>query len=412
MPPSRLHRLTSPARGISLLPATRSILLAWCFALLAPLAMSCSSQGGSGGFILTDVRLSSQVVTPNGQSAVTPITVDYSLSRPASVTAYLLGQAGEKLYLRKDEVRPVAGSYSLAFDGSYLPNPTGVERRVLPSGRYKLLLEARDQSSTMEVGSELEVRDADNNPPRIEGLVAFPATLSPNSDGIDDSTKVTYRTTKKAGVTLFLVGESGKRYVLEREEGQAVGNHSTSWDGQVGNQLLPSGNHRLMVEARDSAGNITVAETSLRLESAMVPDARILSVSFEPRRVILGGLVKVTIRVRNSGNTVLRTQGPDPGYVYDSQEGFSTIGGRAFQDKRGYWRVGADWAGAPGASGSRYPYRWGFGKDLQPGEEATVEGYIRINHRYPQIWLHAGLVQEQVRYWDNEVGRTVIEISY
>ena len=39
-------------------------------------------------------------------------------------------------------------------------------------------------------------------------------------------------------------------------------------------------------------------------------------------------------------------------------------------------------------------------------------GYIRIDHKYPRIWLHAGLVQEQVRYWDNEVGQTIIEIGY
>ena len=39
-------------------------------------------------------------------------------------------------------------------------------------------------------------------------------------------------------------------------------------------------------------------------------------------------------------------------------------------------------------------------------------GYIRMDDKYPQIWLYAGLVQEHVRYWDDQVGRTVIETSY
>lgn len=274
-------------------------------------------------------------------------------------------------------------------------------------------MEARDGAGLQQQSTaRLAIRDADTALPTIEALTLFPETISPNSDGIDDLVRISYRTTKTADVTRYLLANSGKRYLLERNERLAPGEHATSWDGQIGNQLLPTGDYRIIVEAQDRAGNVAVAERNLRLDSSSMPDAHLLAVSFTPQRLVVGGTVRVEIRVKNTGNTVLRTQGPDPGYSYRSAEGFGTIEGGAFGDKRGYWRVGVDWAVAPGATGSKYPYRWGFGKDLQPGEEATVVGYIRIEQRSPRIWLFAGLVQEQVRYWDNEVGRTAVEISY
>ncbi len=390
----------------------RSIALAvWLAAILAVWAAAgCASRSEQ---LLSELRLSSTVIAPNGMGDTQPIEVGYTLSRPATVTAYAGSASGEKLYLERDEHRPVAGQYVLAFRGVYAPDPNGLERRVLPSGGYRLVIEARDASGVLQQSAaQVEVRDADTNPPTIEMLTVSPEIISPNSDGIDDVARISYRTTKEATVTLYVVSESGRRYLSERGEHRAPGEYAFIWDGQIGLSLLPSGRYRLAVEAQDAAGNVAVAERSFKIDSASYPDARLLSVSFQPQRLELGGVVTVEMRVKNTGNTVLRTHGPDPGYSYGSYETFGTIEGGSFRDRKGYWRVGVDWTTAPDDEGARYPYRWGFGKDLQPGEEATVVGQIRIDHRYPRLWLYAGLIEEQVRYWDGEVGRTVVEIGY
>ena len=386
------------------------VLAAMGFAMVALLAATgCSS---SGSRLIANLKLSSTVVTPSGAAGTVPISASYTLTRPATISAYLVDSAGSKFYLRNDDLRPVAGEYTLTFNGAYAPDPNSDERRVLPAGVYKLVVEAHDAKGSDQASGELRVQDPDTVRPSIENLTLYPDTFAPKGEGIDDTMRATFRTTKLATVTLYLVSDSGKRYVLERQEREQPGEQSTTWNGQIGNQLLPSGNYRFVAEAQDSAGNVSLAEKPLKLDATSMPDAHILAVSFEPNAVMYGGLVKVTIRVKNTGNTVLKTEGPDPGYTYNSQEGFSTIENGAFRDKKGYWRVGVDWAGAPGSSGAKYPYRWGFGKDLQPGEEVTVVGYIRMNEKYPRIWLYAGLVQEQIRYWDNQVGQTTIDIGY
>jgi hypothetical protein len=365
----------------------------------------------SGSRLISNFHLSSSIVTPSGSGGL-PIDVAYTLTQPATMNAYLVGASGDKFFLRQNELRPVAGDYTLSFGGAYAPDPGTDERRVVPSGDYKLVVEARNDKVNDEASGTLQVQNADTVSPTVENLTLYPEAFSPQGEGIDDTLDATFRTTKVATVSLYLVSDSGKRYVLERQEKEQPGEHSSTWNGQVGSQLLPGGNYRFVVEAEDAAGNVSLAEKPLKLDSTSMPDAHILSVNFEPTAVLYGGLVKVSIRVKNTGNTVLKTEGPDPGYVYDSQEGFSTIENGTFRDQKGYWRVGVDWAGAPGSSGAKYPYRWGFGKDLQPGEEVTVVGYIRMNEKYPQVWLYAGLVQEQVRYWDNQVGQTTIDIGY
>ena len=383
-------------------------------AIAIGLAVLLASAGcsASSGRLIASFHLSSTVVTPSGAEGNLPISASYTLSAPASISAYLVGSSGEKYYLRKDDSRPVAGEYTLTFNGAYEPNPGTDERRVLPAGSYKLTLEAHSATSTDEASAQVQVQNPDTTAPSVENLTLYPDTYAPKGEGIDDTLRATFRTVKPAALTIYLVSDSSKRYVLESDPKEQPGEHSTTWDGQIGNELLPSGNYSFIVEAKDAAGNVSLAEKPLKMDSTSMPDAHILSVNFEPNAVTYGGLVKVTIRVKNTGNTVLKTEGPNPGYVYNSQEGFSTIDNGAYRDKQGYWRVGVDWAGAPGAAGSKYPYRWGFGHDLQPGEEVTVVGYIRINEKYPQIWLYAGLVQEQIRYWDDQVGQTVINISY
>lgn len=381
---------------------------------LAAVLLSVGSGCAEGSRpLLSELRPSSATVAPSGSGDSSPIAVAYVLSRPATISAYLLSSSGERHYLRREEPRPVAGQYSLSFDGSYAPNLEEGERRVLPNGSYQLVIEARDGSGLQERSStSVVIRGADTEPPAIQGLTLHPAAISPNSDGIDDTLRVSYRTTKRATVSLYLLSDSGKRYLLAREEGRPAGEHSANWDGQAGNRLLPSGDYRMFVEARDAAGNVAVASAPLRIDSAAVPDVRLLAVSFEPRRLLLGGIVRVEMRVKNTGTTVLRSQGPAPGYTYSSQESFGTIEGGIHRESQGCWRVGVDWSTGPDVLGSRYPFRWGFGKDLQPGEEANVVGYLRVEHTKPRIWLHAGLIQEQVRYWDDGVGRTAIEIGY
>ena len=115
--------------------------------------------------------------------------------------------------------------------------------------------------------------------------------------------------------------------------------------------------------------------------------------------------------VRNTGATVLRTEGPDPGYVYNSGDTYSSIADHSFGEHAGYWRVGLNWSTGTDTSKATYPYRWGFGKDLAPGEEVTVHGCVNVQNEQDKLVYFAALVQENIAIHNAGAGLVRIEVS-
>jgi len=115
--------------------------------------------------------------------------------------------------------------------------------------------------------------------------------------------------------------------------------------------------------------------------------------------------------VRNTGQTVLRTEGPDPGYVYSSLDTFASIENHAFAEHAGFWRLGMSASGSTDLSGATYPYRWGFGHDLQPGDEASVHGCINVLDEQDKLIYFSGLVQENVAIHSAGAGLVRVQIS-
>jgi hypothetical protein len=383
-------------------------------ALLTVAATLLLGSCRAGAPLLGAVYTTGPALRVLGDVAAQPAVVHYSLGRPADVTVWLDDSRGERLVLRERQPRPPGDDYQLSFDGTYAPTPDGVERRVVAPGQYRVTVQAVDEQGYREEGSTaVSVEAADTAPPRVENLVAQPEGISPNFDAIDDVAQISFRLTKDARVSIYAADAQGRKaYVGVRDEKRDAGEFAETWSGVVNERPLRDGLYYYTVEARDRAGNVSAARVPVWLGAGGVPKAKITSVYIAPRQVLLGEPVRFEIGVRNIGDTILRTQGPDPGYSYNSYESFGSIADGAYIDRAGFWRVGIDWQGAPTTAGARYPYRWGFGRDLAPGEEATVTGTIQILHKVTKMWLYAGLVQEGHRYWDDGVGRSLVEVSF
>ena len=394
-------------------PSALSALLA---VVLALVATGC----GTPGRLLEQAGLSRSTLTP---STTDRIDLSYTLSRAARVSLTLALPGGGNVDLLADEPRPSAGAYVHAVDGTVpVPEQPG-ERRVLPDGTYRLNLQARDAAGRSESAAfDVQIQGADTSAPRVEELSVFPAVLTPNFDGVDDVASVTYRLTKRARVFAFATDAAGQRVYVGTQELLEPGEYREVWDGAHKERPLPDGEYRFSIRATDLAGNAVLATVPVQIASSGRPDARVLRIDFTPRRLMLGDEVQVEMVVRNIGMVPLRTQGPPPGYVYSTFDTFSSIEGRQYVDRVGVWRIGVDWAGSPTASGSKYPYRWGLGRDLEPGAEVAVTGRIKMDHGPnldrmvgpPQnrFFLYGGLIHEGIAFQDDKVGGTWIEVGY
>lgn len=393
--------------------ALRSIVLAF-------LVLTVSSACGGPGRLLEQSALSRSSLTP---STTDRLDLSYTLTRAARVSLSLVGSNGTPIALLADEPRPAAGAYVHAIDGTVpLPDRPG-ERRVLEDGTYRVNLEAHDAAGRSESATfDMRIEGADTSTPGIDNLAVYPALLTPNFDGIDDVASVTYRLTKRARVFAFATNAAGERVYVGTQELVEPGEYREVWDGTSKERPLPDGQYQFSIRATDLAGNTVLKSVPVTIQSSGRPDARILRISFTPRRLMLGDELTVEAVVRNVGTVPLRTGGPAPNFTYSTFDSFSTVEDRQDIDRVGVWRVGVDWAGSPTASGSKYPYRWGLGRDLEPGGEVTVTGKIKMDHGPnldrmvgpPQnrFFLYGGLIHEGIAFQDDRVGGTWIEVGY
>lgn len=407
--------------GDRLVRRSRRLLLLVCASL-------CLAACASGAPLRVETRLDRSTISPNGDGSADQATLSYVVSGPARVSVSIAAPNGQRHLLRSGEPRP-AGDYHLVFDGS-VPRGNDGERRVLLNGIYEVVVEAegvgRERAAS---AATLVVQEADVTLPRLNLATLSPTSISPNFDAVDDELIAEYRLSKAATVSFVVEDQLGRKVDRGTLGQRDPGAHREAWTGLVNGRPVPDGVYRYRLMARDAAGNAVEQATSVTVAGGGIPRARILRAEFHPHQLLLGGYVEVSMRVKNVGETTLRSHGPDPGFVYGSYETFGSIANGDFVDRAGRWRAGVDLSEGqpsqghglwlPGGSrpasaatpGARYPYRWGFGRDLRPGEEVDVTGEIQLWHRIPTLWLFAGLIQEGIQFHDDGVGRAVVKVT-
>ena len=377
------------------------------------LLLCLNGCGGNNGTILSNVELTpaSAKLTPGNTS--NPLQLAYDIGQSSHIQLVLSGPDGKSYTLRQNEAR-TPGHYILEFNGVVNTQENDLpQQRLLSAGTYKFQLDAiadGDGQHAQPQSGQFTVLDgaANQPPPVISNLAANPAVISPNFDAVDDVTSLSWQVSQPASVTVTIAGADGFLRVLKKAtKFEPAQSNSITFDGlDVKQAPLPDGVYTYTVQASDNLGNVSRAASTVTVKGGGRPDATISSVEFSPQEVIKGGIITATIKVKNTGKVTIRTHGPDSGYTYDSRDTYRNIENGQYDYKAGFWRVGIGTN-----TSSDYPYRWGFGHDLQPGEEVTIIGQIRVNETDTKLTFFAGLLQEQVKNVRNNINPTTIKIS-
>ncbi|MBI2953401.1 MAG: hypothetical protein HYY30_03745 [Chloroflexi bacterium] len=389
---------------------TVSVVLAFAFVLLS----GCGSKG-----LLYGVAPASITIYPNGGQASALARLTYSITSRASLSVKLVGPDGQ-VYKLRDDVLRAPDTYEIKFNGAVAVDGTD-DIRVLPDGRYTMIVQATDvQGNQAEQQVEVNIQDADPTPLQIGNVVVQPQKFSPNNDGDEDSTHFSYNISKKASTQIYVTDDDGRFHLLSPEKERDAGEQSFEWDGsENGGRRLPDGDYTYHIKAWDKSGNVTIVEGPATLAGGGTPRLEIMSAKFTPNSIPLGGKVQVRIKVKNVGDTTVRSDpkwgvGPVPGTAYRTDTNYAywrdNEGNPLYYERPGTWRVGVSWTNAP--TPPPFPVRWSLGKDLEPGEEVEITGEITVLQKTRELYFWASLVQEGVGYVGDYKGQTRVIVSY
>ena len=367
--------------------------------------------------LISEASFSLDTITPNADGDRDLTRIEYTLSRNSLVSIYFTDESGRTYYFRQDERRS-AGDYSVLFsgvvDGYVRPveNLEGrVETRLLPDGKYTWVIEGVDASGGVEKQTgALTVREGDSIVPDIQGFSVSPAVFTPNRDGISDRVTINLYIPKDADVRVYLEDGEGAQYPIEERErdvppGEA-GIHEYDYSGGVDDGVTPppDGTYKVWAEATDAEGQRVVNTIELTIENGGIPRADIVqaAVDWSDKTVMLCDTLYFTVTVENYGSAPIRTTGPEPGTVYDSDWNYNTLG---WHVESGAWRLAVGFDNQL----SDYPYRWSIGEQsdllrigdywyLPAGKRATITGGIRMVDLPPRnpSYYWVGLIHEDV----------------
>jgi hypothetical protein len=189
---------------------------------------------------------------------------------------------------------------------------------------------------------------------------------------------------------------------------------------------VANGVYTYTIRAADQYGNIVEQQNSIEIVNSGQPQATITYSYMAPQSIMLGDVITVTMRVKNTGTVPIRTYGPASGYQYTTNEVFSSIADGQYTAKAGgFWRIGVDWDANSGGAAKRYPYRWAitprppaewkvpFVEDeFLPGEECEIIGIIKIEQQENKMGFYVGLIQDGVGFFQDKTGRTIIRVGF
>jgi hypothetical protein len=301
-------------------------------------------------------------------------------------------------------------------------------QRALPSGIYTVAIEAVNDAGTKTTEQvELAIQSADTPPPMIENLLSFPTTISPNADGRDDVTEITYQLPVTATVDISIATPDGRTLPFLTGEITEPKLQRQVWNGKTTDgQILANGVYTYTIRAADQYGNIVEQQDRIEIVNSGQPQATITYSYMAPQSIMLGDVITVTMRIKNTGTVPIRTYGPASGYQYTTNDVFSSIADGKYTAKAGgFWRIGVDWDANSGGAAKRYPYRWAitprppeewkvpFVEDeFLPGEECEIIGVIKIDQQENKMGFYVGLIQDGVGFFQDKTGRTIIRVGF
>jgi hypothetical protein len=188
---------------------------------------------------LTNLVTTPSVVGPAADGSGDVMTVTFTLGAASIVTAEVLDQGGAPVLTLLNEQRD-PGSNSFQWGA-----------HVLPDGRYRMAVTAKSGTKSVTKTVDIVVDRT------LTGLQAAPTVISPNGDGVNDSTTFSFGLAQNVPVRLDIL--QGGVTVGSPFQGQlGIGPQTIAWNGSGFGAPLFDGTYQATITVTDQLGDVPI----------------------------------------------------------------------------------------------------------------------------------------------------------
>jgi pilus assembly protein CpaB len=223
------------------------------------------------------------------------------------------------------------------------------------------------------------------------GPTATATTESTDSSGASSESTVEPQARPSAkSVTLAVTPEQAQRLLLAAQTVTSPKAGDQQSNASLRLVLRAPGDTTIANLPPAQLGTIPVGDLLGDVNEPMVPSDVVISAAEFTQRVLPSGTVlEFKATVKNVSDRAIKssTEAP-PEYEYTEGVAYDYLG---FFPERGTYRIALNVADAYPVS---FPYRWGLGRDLEPGESIEVVGSVRLTDPTPSTRYWLGIIRE------------------
>jgi hypothetical protein len=183
-----------------------------------------------------------KLFSPTCECATDSLKIRFRLRARDRITVAIVDRRGKVVRTLVEDRAQSRGGVTVLWNGR---DDLG---GVVSDGSYKPRVKLALNRRTITLPNRIVV---DTTAPHVELRRFTPRVFSPDGDGRADRVRLTYRLSERARVSLYVDGE---RAVLKKG---SKTDGTLDWFGKVDGQSAATGVHRLVLVARDLAGNLS-----------------------------------------------------------------------------------------------------------------------------------------------------------
>jgi hypothetical protein len=104
--------------------------------------------------------------------------------------------------------------------------------------------------------------------PLLYDVSVQPEVITPNADGLEDVTRIAYKLSRNADLSIYLLDEEGERHYFRQNRRRSAGDYRVDFGGVVDGKMLPDGNYTWVVDAVTDNGASSRSEGTLVIQNA------------------------------------------------------------------------------------------------------------------------------------------------